>query len=54
MLGRICKEICLLIRFDGAGLLVLALLASFDSFKVVSDRMGEVESYWVCLTKVTK
>lgn len=45
---------CLLIRFDGASLLVFALLTSFDSFKVVSDRMGEVESYWVCLNKVTE
>ena len=48
------KEICLLVGFDGASLFVLALLASLDSFKIVSDRIGKVESYRVCLDKVTK
>ena len=51
---RCMKEICLLVGFDGASLFIFALLASFDSFKVVSDRIGKVESYWVCLDKVTK
>lgn len=48
------REICLLVCFDGASLLVLALLAGFDPFKVVSDRIGKIESYWIRLDKVTK
>lgn len=32
------KDVCLLVCFDGAGLFVFALFASFDSLKVVSDR----------------
>lgn len=47
-------ELYLLICFDGASLLVLPLLAGFDPFKVVSHRVGKVESYWICLDKVTK
>lgn len=48
------KEICLLVCFYGGSLFVFALLASFDPFKVVSDRIGKVESYWICFDKITK
>lgn len=48
------KKICLLVCFDSASLLVLALLASFDPFEVVSDRVGKAESYWICLDNVTE
>ena len=56
-LGYLCrfrKGLCLLICFDGASFFIFALLASFDTFKVVSNRVGKVESYWICLDKVTK
>ena len=55
--GHLCpfmKGVCLLICFDRTGLFIFALLASFDAFKIVSDRVGKVESYWICLYKVTK
>lgn len=51
---RALEEVFLLICFDGASLLVLTLLASFDPFKVVSNRTGKVESYWICLDKINK
>ena len=46
-------QICLLVCFDSASLFVFALLTGFNAFKIVPDRTGKVESYWVCLDKVT-
>ena len=51
---RCMKEIYLLVRFYCGSLFVFALLASFDPFKVVSDRSGKVESHRICLDEVTK
>lgn len=48
------KGVCLLVCFDGASLFIFALLAGFDAFKIVSDRVGKIKSYWICLDKVTK
>ena len=48
------KRSILLICFDSTSLLVLALLAGLDAFKVVSNRIGKVESHWICLDEVTK
>ena len=53
-LCRLRKGVCLLVCFDRASLFIFALLASFDAFKIVSDRVGKVESYWICLDEVTK
>lgn len=44
----------LLVCFDSGSLLVLPFLAGLDPFKVVSNRMGKIESYWVRLNKVNK
>lgn len=51
---RCMKETCLLVCFYSGSLFVFALLASFDPFKVVPDRIGKVESYRIRLDKVTK
>ena len=48
------KGVGLLVCFDGAGLFIFALLAGFDAFEIVSDRVGKVESDWVRLDKVAK